>query len=128
MHLQEETFKALANEEMEQKVQHPEGFEPTNFWLKRHVLYRCHSILCRALLRICTSAECFFQELYEKSTIYDDMVERHQKQLEAKQEEMDQEVEACNRIYQTRLAEIEAAQEAKWQNLVRSCYKQFEVA
>ena len=56
------------------------------------------------------------------------MVERHQKQLEAKQEEMDQEVEACNRIYQTRLAEIEAAQEAKWQNLVRSCYKQFEVA
>ena len=69
-----------------------------------------------------------FQELYEKSTIYDDMVERHQKQLEAKQEEMDQEVEACNRIYQTRLAEIEAAQEAKWQNLVRSCYKQFEVA
>ena len=55
------------------------------------------------------------------------MVERHQRQLEAKQEEMDQEVEACNRIYQTRLAEIEAAQEAKWQNLVRSCCKQFEV-
>jgi hypothetical protein len=49
------------------------------------------------------------------------MVERHQRELEAKQEEMDQEVEACNRIYQTRLAEIEAAQEAKWQDLVRIC-------
>ena len=50
--------------------------------------------------------------------MYDDMVERHQRELVAKQEEMDQEVEACNRIYQSRLAEIEAAQEAKWQDLV----------
>jgi len=47
------------------------------------------------------------------------MVEVHQRELEAKQEEMDQEVEACNRVYQTRLAEMEAAQEAKWMDLVK---------
>jgi hypothetical protein len=58
--------------------------------------------------------------LYEKTSIYDEMVERHQRELVAKQEELDQEVEACNRIYQTRLVEIEAAQEAKWQEMVRN--------
>ena len=47
------------------------------------------------------------------------MVEVHQRELAAKQEEMDQEVEACNRVYQTRLAEMEAAQEAKWMDLVK---------
>ena len=58
--------------------------------------------------------------MYEKTSIYDEMVERHQRELVAKQEELDQEVEACNRIYQTRLVEIEAAQEAKWQEMVRN--------
>ncbi len=59
------------------------------------------------------------QELYEKTSIYDEMVEVHQRELAAKQEELDQEVEACNRVYQTRLAEMEAAQEAKWMDLVK---------
>jgi hypothetical protein len=58
------------------------------------------------------------QELYEKTTIYDDMVDRHQRELAAKQEELDQEVEACNRMYQSRLAEYEAEQEAKWLDMV----------
>jgi uncharacterized protein len=64
-----------------------------------------------------------FQELYEKSSVYDEMVERHQRELMAKQEEMDQEVEACNRVYQSRLAEMEAAQEAKWIELVMTTYQ-----
>ena len=59
-----------------------------------------------------------FQELYEKTAVYEDMVECHKRELAAKQEEMDQEVEACNRVYQTRLAEQEAAQEAKWLDMV----------
>lgn len=46
------------------------------------------------------------------------MVDRHQRELVAKQEELDQEVEACNRMCQARLAEYEAEQKAKWQEAV----------
>ena len=53
------------------------------------------------------------QELYEKTALYDDVMERHQSQLSAKQDELDQEVEACNRMYQAKIAEVQAENEAK---------------
>ena len=56
------------------------------------------------------------QELYEKTALYDEVLERHQAELRAKQEEFCQEVEACNRMYQARLAEVEAAHETKIQS------------
>ena len=56
-------------------------------------------------------------ELYEKTALYDDVMERHQFQLSAKQDELDQEVEACNRMYQAKIAEVQAEHEAKLQSL-----------
>ena len=42
-------------------------------------------------------------------------LETHQAELIAKQDELDQEVEACNRMYQARIAEVTAANEVKLQ-------------
>ena len=55
------------------------------------------------------------QELYEKTALFDEMLETHQAELLAKQDELDQEVEACNRMYQARIAEVTAANELKLQ-------------
>jgi len=47
------------------------------------------------------------QELYEKSAMCDQVIETHQAELKAKQEEMEEEMAACNRIYQSKIAQVE---------------------
>ena len=47
------------------------------------------------------------EELYEKTSLYEDMIDRHAAELAAKQKEMDEEVEACSRLYQTKLNELQ---------------------
>ena len=51
------------------------------------------------------------EELYEKTSLYEDMVDRHVAELAAKQKEMDEEVEACSRLYQTKLNEQQSNSE-----------------
>ena len=47
------------------------------------------------------------QELYEKSAMCDQVIETHQAELKAKQEEMEEEMAACNRMYQSKIAQVE---------------------
>jgi len=47
------------------------------------------------------------QELYEKSAMCDQVIETHKAELKAKQEEMEDEVAACNRMYQAKIAQVE---------------------
>jgi chromosome segregation ATPase len=53
------------------------------------------------------------KELYEKTALYDDLIDRHQAELRAKQDEVDEEVEACNRMYQVKISEVQAEHEIK---------------
>ena len=53
------------------------------------------------------------EELYEKTTLYEEMGERHLAEMRQKQAEMDEEVEACSRIYTAKLNELQMAMEAK---------------
>ena len=52
------------------------------------------------------------EELYEKTTLYEEVIERHHAELRAKQEEMDEEVEACSRIYTAKLNELQQKQQS----------------
>ena len=51
------------------------------------------------------------EELYEKTSLYEDLIDRHAAELTAKQKEMDEEVEACSRLYQTKLNELQTNSE-----------------
>ena len=48
------------------------------------------------------------EELYEKTSLYEDLIDRHAAELASKQKEMDEEVEACSRMYQTKLSELQS--------------------
>ena len=45
--------------------------------------------------------------------MYDEVIENHKSELLLKQQEMDEEIEACNRMYQARMAETETAHAEK---------------
>ena len=49
------------------------------------------------------------EELYEKTTLYEEMGERHLAEMRQKQAEMDEEVEACSRIYTAKLNELQSS-------------------
>ena len=57
------------------------------------------------------------QELYEKSAMYDQVLENHEADLRAKEEELEQEVEACNRMYQAKISEVESSNKEKIRQL-----------
>ncbi|TRY78268.1 hypothetical protein TCAL_10647, partial [Tigriopus californicus] len=56
-------------------------------------------------------------ELYEKTTLYDDMLDKHAHAMSMKEQELEEEIESCSRVYQSKMAEFEAVKDKQVQAL-----------
>ncbi len=59
------------------------------------------------------------QDLYEKTAMYDELLEKHEVALRAKQDELDEEVESCNRIYQAKISELQEAHRTEIDEMIQ---------
>ena len=69
--------------------------------------------LKRTVQDLTTQIATLRQDLFEKSAMYDEVIESHQAELRAKEKELEDEVEACNRMYQAKISQFESSKEEK---------------
>ena len=73
--------------------------------------------LKRTVQELTTQIATLRQDLYEKSAMYDQVIETHQSDIRAKQEELEDEVAHCTRMYQSKIGQVQSEYQERLKEL-----------
>ena len=73
--------------------------------------------LKRTVQDLTTQIATLRQDLYEKSAMYDQVIETHQSDIRAKQEELEDEVAHCTRMYQSKIGQVQSEYQERLKEL-----------
>merc|ERR1711860_149352 len=73
--------------------------------------------LKRTVQELTTQIASLRQDLFEKSAMYDQVIETHQSEIRAKQEELEDEVAHCTRMYQAKIGQVQGEYQERLKEL-----------
>ena len=73
--------------------------------------------LKRTVQELTTQIATLRQDLFEKSAMYDQVIETHQSEIRAKQEELEDEVAHCTRMYQAKIGQVQGEYQERLKEL-----------
>ena len=100
------------------KYEHALSVKDENHDLEMVKIREDHEVeLKRTVQDLTTQIATLRQDLFEKSAMYDQVIETHQREIRAKQEEIEDEVAHCTRMYQSKISQVQSEHQERLREL-----------